>query len=67
MKSFPVNRLNDSITRAISNIVSIGIHKGIEDGLDPRIHIVDPDGGPIQDVAKITETPIILSPEYKLK
>lgn len=65
MRPFPVKRLNESITQAISKIVSIGIHKGIEDGLDPRIHIIDEEGGPIQDVAKITEIPVIFHPKYK--
>ena len=42
MRPFPVKRLNESITQAISKIVSIGIHKGIEDGLDPRIQKIKP-------------------------
>ena len=47
--------------------MSIGIHKGIEDGLDPEIHIVDMEGGPIQDAAKISEISASLSPKYKRK
>ena len=67
MKPFPVNKLNVCITQAISNIVSIDIYNGIEDGLDPEIHIVDLEGGPIQDAVKISEIPATLSPKYKRK
>ena len=67
MKPFPVNRLNENITQAISKIVSIDIHKGIENGLDPMIHLEDEKGGPITDIAKITEIPAALKPEYKRK
>lgn len=65
MKSYPVYSLNQSITEAISKIVSIGIADGIKEGLDPQIHLIDEDGGPITTVAQITELPSYLNPDYK--
>lgn len=67
MKPFPVYHLNHRITEAISKIVSIGIAKGIEEGLDPQIDFVDETGGPLTTVAEINEIPDYLKPEYKHK
>ena len=61
MKPFPIYRLNDAITNAMSKIITIDIACGIATGLDPMIHFVDEQGGPISTIAEITDCPIILS------
>lgn len=67
MKPFPIFRLNEAITKAISKIVSIDITQGIAKGLDPRIYFVDELGGPISTIAEINELPpyIISTNDYK--
>ena len=67
MKNFPVLSLNPNITDAISKIVSLGIADGIKEGLDPQIHLVDEESGPISTVAEITEIPVFLNLDYKRK
>lgn len=54
MRYFPVFRLNDAITEAISKIISIDIKNGIATGLDSEIYFVD-EQGPITTVAEIKE------------
>ena len=52
---FPIYRLNSAITETLKKITSLDIAEGIREGLDPMIHFVDEQGGPLSTVAKITE------------
>ncbi len=66
MKPFPIYRLSEAITNAISKIVSIDIMQGIAKGLDPKIYYVDESGGPISTIAEINELPYVRSTnDYK--
>ena len=51
---FPIYRLNSAITEILKKITSLDIAEGIREGLDPMIHFVDEQGGPLSTVAKIT-------------
>ena len=55
MICFPIYRLNSAITETLKKITSLDIAEGIREGLDPMIHFVDEQGGPLSTVAKITE------------
>lgn len=57
MQPFPVFRLNDAITEAISKMISIDIEVATATGLHPEIRFMD-EQGPITTVAKICESPI---------
>lgn len=58
---FPIYRLNGAITEALKKIISLDIAKGIREGLDPMIHFVDEQGGPLSSVAKITERAVVMN------
>lgn len=55
MKNFPVFRLNEAITDSISEIVTMDIEEGIEEGLQSKINFVDEKGGLISTIAEISE------------
>ena len=61
MMYFPIYRLNGAITEALKKIISLDIAKGIREGLDPMIHFVDEQGGPLSTVAKITERAVVMN------
>ena len=54
MKPFPVYRLNDAITEAISKMISMDIEGNVANGLHSEIRFVDGQG-PITTVAEISE------------
>lgn len=71
MRPYPVLRLNDAITEAMSKVKSIDIPGGITTGLDPEIHPYPGDEyGPISEIADIDKRPtdgmhyVSLSPAY---
>ena len=61
MMYFPIYRLNGAITEALKKIISLDIAKGIREDLDPMIHFVDEQGGPLSTIAKITERSVIMN------
>ena len=52
---FPIYRLNEAVTEAMSKMVSLGIAGEISKGLDPQIQFVDESGGPLSTIAEIIE------------
>lgn len=60
MKYFPIYRLNEAITKSFDKIISLDIAKGIREGLDPMIHLVDKQGGPLTTIADIKEKSLLI-------
>ena len=58
---FPIYRLNGTITEALKKIISLDIAKGIREDLDPMIHFIDEQGGPLSTIAKITERIVVMN------
>lgn len=61
MKPFPVFRLSQAITEKMAMIVSLDIVQGIKDGLDNEIRFIDQEGGPVDCIAEIKESSVILN------
>ena len=60
MKCFPVCGLNEAITKSFDKIISLDIAKGIREGLDPTIRLVDEQGGPLTTIAEIKERSVLI-------
>jgi hypothetical protein len=60
MKSFPIYRLNEAITKSFDKIISLDITEGIREGLDPMIRLVDEQGGPLTTIAEIKERSVLI-------
>ena len=54
MRPFPIYRLNEAVTSAMSKIVTIDIGNGIANGLNQQINFVDEHGGSISTIAEIS-------------
>ncbi len=61
MRPFSVFRLSHAITEKMAIIVSLDIVQGIKDGLDNEIHFIDQEGGPVNCIAEIKESSVILT------
>lgn len=59
MLPFPIYKLNEAITKSFEKIISLDIAQGIKDGLDPMIHFVDEQGGPLSTIAEINDMAIM--------
>lgn len=59
MQPFPIYRLNEAIAKSFEKIISLDIAQGIKDGLDPMIHFVDEQGGPLSTIAEINDMAIV--------
>lgn len=51
--------MNAAITKSFRKITSMDIAQGIQDGLDPMIHFVDEQGGPLTTIAEIKDIRIL--------